>query len=289
MDHLAIGPAGVFAINSKRHRGKSVWYGDAAITVNGATTRHIAISQSEARRIARVLSRHCGVAVPVRPVISVVHAARLTVKSANPSASTSRRGWARSGERGPRPAPLYAATSSSWFSASDVVRYSASPGGTATWTPVRSRCRCSYSASTGAWSTTRPRPRRPRPCCRFRRSALRLSSAGSRRGSWPSRRPASCGRTSTSCSRRATGHRSNPGTSTADSSTARPGPASVRSGCTTPTRPVGSHPPGTAQAGQASREARSGVVAVLRCCTTPKNPCRISPAGVLSCGGPVGI
>ncbi|QHA09643.1 NERD domain-containing protein [Streptomyces broussonetiae] len=84
IDHLAIGPAGVFSINSKRHRGKTVWYGDAAITVNGSPTRHIAVSQSEARRIARILSARCGVDVPVRPVISVVHAAKLTVKAANP-------------------------------------------------------------------------------------------------------------------------------------------------------------------------------------------------------------
>ncbi|MEU9338186.1 nuclease-related domain-containing protein [Streptomyces sp. NPDC048290] len=84
IDHLAIGPAGVFAINSKRHRGKTVWYGDTAITVNRAATRHIATSNSEARRIARALSRHCGADVPVRPVISVVDAAKLTVKNANP-------------------------------------------------------------------------------------------------------------------------------------------------------------------------------------------------------------
>ncbi|WP_308310952.1 nuclease-related domain-containing protein [Streptomyces sp. GbtcB6] len=84
IDHLAIGPAGVFAINSKRHRGKTVWYGDTALTINGSVTRHIAISQSEARRTSRALSRRFGVDVPVRPVISVVHAARLTVKSANP-------------------------------------------------------------------------------------------------------------------------------------------------------------------------------------------------------------
>ncbi|MGW3451674.1 nuclease-related domain-containing protein, partial [Streptomyces sp. NPDC001076] len=61
IDHLTIGPAGVFAINSKRHRGKTVWYGDTAITVNGAVTRHIAISQSEAGHVSRVLSRRCGV------------------------------------------------------------------------------------------------------------------------------------------------------------------------------------------------------------------------------------
>ncbi|MCP9988078.1 NERD domain-containing protein [Streptomyces sudanensis] len=84
IDHLAIGPAGVFTINSKRHPGKTIWYGDIAITINGSRTRHIAASQSEARRVSRVLSRHCGVEVPVRPVISVVHAAKLTVKGANP-------------------------------------------------------------------------------------------------------------------------------------------------------------------------------------------------------------
>ncbi|UUA08650.1 MULTISPECIES: nuclease-related domain-containing protein [Streptomyces] len=84
IDHLAIGPAGVFSINSKRHRDKSVWYGDTAITVNGAVQRHIAISQSEARRVSRALSRRSGIDVPVRPVISVVHAANLTVKNANP-------------------------------------------------------------------------------------------------------------------------------------------------------------------------------------------------------------
>lgn len=84
IDHLAIGPAGVFTINSKRHKGKVVWYGDYAITVNGASTRHVAASQAEARRASQALSRHCGFAVSVRPVISVVHAAKVTVKSAAP-------------------------------------------------------------------------------------------------------------------------------------------------------------------------------------------------------------
>ncbi|WP_406255506.1 NERD domain-containing protein [Streptomyces jietaisiensis] len=84
IDHLAIGPAGVFCVNSKRHRAKTVWYGDTAVTVNGSPTRHIAASQSEARRVSRALSRRCGMDVPVRPVISVVHARKLTVKGANP-------------------------------------------------------------------------------------------------------------------------------------------------------------------------------------------------------------
>ncbi|MFE0347327.1 nuclease-related domain-containing protein [Streptomyces griseoluteus] len=84
IDHLAIGPAGVFAVNSKRHPGKTLWYGDRAITVNGASTRHVAASQSEARKVSRTLSTPCGFEVLVRPVIFVVDAAKLTVKSANP-------------------------------------------------------------------------------------------------------------------------------------------------------------------------------------------------------------
>jgi hypothetical protein len=84
IDHLVIGPAGVFTVNSKRHKGKVVWYGDYAITVNGASTRHIAVSQAEARRVSQTLSRRCGFTVPVRPVISVVHAAKVIVKSAAP-------------------------------------------------------------------------------------------------------------------------------------------------------------------------------------------------------------
>ncbi|MER7575548.1 nuclease-related domain-containing protein [Streptomyces sp. NPDC126514] len=84
IDHLVIGPAGVFTVNSKRHKGKVVWYGDYAITINGASTRHIAVSQAEARRVSQTLSRRCGFTVPVRPVISVVHAAKVIVKSAAP-------------------------------------------------------------------------------------------------------------------------------------------------------------------------------------------------------------
>ncbi|MET8692616.1 nuclease-related domain-containing protein [Streptomyces bauhiniae] len=84
IDHLAIGPAGVFAINSKRHPGKTIWYGDRGVTVNGTSTKHIAASRSEARKVSRTLSTPCGFEAPVRPVISVVDAAKVSVKGANP-------------------------------------------------------------------------------------------------------------------------------------------------------------------------------------------------------------
>lgn len=84
IDHLVIGPSGVFTINSKFHKGKAVWYGDHAITVNRAPTRHIAVSEHEARRTSRTLSDHCGFLVPVRPVIAIVGAAKVSVKNAAP-------------------------------------------------------------------------------------------------------------------------------------------------------------------------------------------------------------
>ncbi|MFF6893079.1 nuclease-related domain-containing protein [Streptomyces microflavus] len=84
IDHLAIGPSGVFTINSKFRKGKAVWYGDHAITVNRSPTRYIVVSEHEAQRTSRALSDRCGFFVPVRPVIAIVGAAKISVKNATP-------------------------------------------------------------------------------------------------------------------------------------------------------------------------------------------------------------
>lgn len=84
IDHIAIGPPGVFAINTKHHRGKSVWLGDHAITVNRSVTQYVHVSRSEAAQVARRLTMACGWPVEARPVIAVVGAAKLKVKSATP-------------------------------------------------------------------------------------------------------------------------------------------------------------------------------------------------------------
>ncbi|WP_411144937.1 nuclease-related domain-containing protein [Streptomyces sp. x-80] len=84
VDHLVIGPPGVFTVNSKHHKGKKVWYGDRAITVNGGKTRHIPASLSEARKASAALTRACGFTVKARPVLAVVGAAKLEVRQAAP-------------------------------------------------------------------------------------------------------------------------------------------------------------------------------------------------------------
>ncbi|WP_372408217.1 nuclease-related domain-containing protein [Streptomyces luteireticuli] len=78
IDHLLIGPGGVFSINTKTHRGASVWVGDAMAKVNGGKPApYAAASRAEAAYVQGVLQRHCGFAVPVEPVLVFVGVASL--------------------------------------------------------------------------------------------------------------------------------------------------------------------------------------------------------------------
>lgn len=77
IDHLAIGPAGVFTINSKHHPGARVWVGDHTIRVNNRTTDHMRFAIAEAERTAKVLHHWCGWPVPVRPVVAIVGASEI--------------------------------------------------------------------------------------------------------------------------------------------------------------------------------------------------------------------
>ena len=83
IDHLAIGPAGVFTINSKLHADARVWVGDHMIRVNNRTTDHMRFSTAEAERTAKLLHRWCGWPVPVRPVIAIVGATDIKVTAAS--------------------------------------------------------------------------------------------------------------------------------------------------------------------------------------------------------------
>jgi hypothetical protein len=73
IDHLLIGPGGVFAINTKHHPGASVWVGDTMAKVNGRQpVPYAAAGKAEAAYAQRVLERHCGFPVPVEPVLVFV-------------------------------------------------------------------------------------------------------------------------------------------------------------------------------------------------------------------------
>lgn len=81
IDHVAIGPPGVFTINAKHHPDAKVWVGGDTVMVNGQRVPYVRNSRHEASRAARLLSEHAGFPVPVVGVIAVMGAHRgMTVK-----------------------------------------------------------------------------------------------------------------------------------------------------------------------------------------------------------------
>jgi hypothetical protein len=80
IDHLLIGPAGVFCINTKNHSNANVWVSEKAIMVNGQKQPYYRNSRTEGERVSRILSRATGWEVSAQPVI-IVMARRYTERS----------------------------------------------------------------------------------------------------------------------------------------------------------------------------------------------------------------
>lgn len=60
IDHVLIGPGGVFTLNTKTHRGASVWVAGSTVMVNGAKQPYIRNARFEADRSSKLLSRAVG-------------------------------------------------------------------------------------------------------------------------------------------------------------------------------------------------------------------------------------
>ena len=71
IDHVVLGPAGVFTINAKNRKGKAL-VTQRSLTVNGYRTDYLSRSVEEARRAARLLSRSTGRHVVVRPILAML-------------------------------------------------------------------------------------------------------------------------------------------------------------------------------------------------------------------------
>ena len=74
IDHVVIGPAGVFTVNAKHHPRASVWVGGDTVMVNGQRVPYVRNSRHEARRAARLLTEQAGFPVAVTGVIAVMSA-----------------------------------------------------------------------------------------------------------------------------------------------------------------------------------------------------------------------
>ena len=82
IDHVVVGPGGVFTVNAKNHPKASVWVGGDVFLVNGQRHAYVRKSRFEAQRASRMLAEHVGFPVPVTGIIAVVGARRgFTVKA----------------------------------------------------------------------------------------------------------------------------------------------------------------------------------------------------------------
>jgi Nuclease-related domain len=77
VDHLVIGPPGVFTINVKHHHGARVWVGEQVVDVDGEHHRYLPNSRHEANSAARILNDAVGLPVRVTPVLAFVGAASI--------------------------------------------------------------------------------------------------------------------------------------------------------------------------------------------------------------------
>jgi hypothetical protein len=80
IDHVVIGPAGVFTLNTKNHLGKRVTVYEYAIYVSGTKQPYLSKSRAEGKRSSKILSTACGFEVMVMPVV-VIMASELVFKS----------------------------------------------------------------------------------------------------------------------------------------------------------------------------------------------------------------
>lgn len=81
IDHLLIGPGGVFTINTKFHEGANVWLASRRLMVNGQKTEHLRNARYEATRVAKLLTRINGSEVTVHAIVALVGIRKITVRS----------------------------------------------------------------------------------------------------------------------------------------------------------------------------------------------------------------
>jgi hypothetical protein len=84
IDHVVIGPGGVYTLNAKHHPRSNVWIGGNTFMVNGQKQPYIRNSRHEAARASRLLTEACGFPVPVVGMVVPVGANTLKVKEPPP-------------------------------------------------------------------------------------------------------------------------------------------------------------------------------------------------------------
>lgn len=75
IDHVVVGPGGVFTVNAKHHPDASIWVGGDTFMVNGQRVPYVRNSRFEANRTSTLLTEGAGFPVFATGVIAVMGAA----------------------------------------------------------------------------------------------------------------------------------------------------------------------------------------------------------------------
>jgi hypothetical protein len=81
IDHIVIGPGGIYTLNSKHHPGSTIWVAGNTFLVNGQYQPYLRNSRHEAQRASRLLTRACGRTVVAIGVVVPVGADKVAIKT----------------------------------------------------------------------------------------------------------------------------------------------------------------------------------------------------------------
>ncbi len=79
VDHVVVGPGGVFVVNTQHHRGAQLTVDARSVLVDGVKQPYVRTSDVEASRVRGLLLR-AGIEAPVEPVIVIVGAKELRMR-----------------------------------------------------------------------------------------------------------------------------------------------------------------------------------------------------------------
>ncbi|MBX9245827.1 NERD domain-containing protein [Actinotalea ferrariae] len=81
IDHVVIGPPGVFTLNAKHHPGAKIWVAGNTFMVNGQKQPYLRNSRHEAQRAAKLLTAAAGIPLHAVGVVVPVGAQDVTIKT----------------------------------------------------------------------------------------------------------------------------------------------------------------------------------------------------------------
>jgi hypothetical protein len=80
IDHILVGPGGIFTINTQHHWGKRIWVGARTVTVGGHKRAYLPAAEHEAERVTTVLRERMPLVAPVQPVLALVDAKQISFR-----------------------------------------------------------------------------------------------------------------------------------------------------------------------------------------------------------------